>query len=443
MKRLTIVLSLLVAVSMILSACGSTGPQLGKENVTVVFWHTQTGTNLAVIQDMVNQFNTTVGVQKKITVKEEYQGNYTQLYQKNLAAIQANTPPDMAVAYESYIPDYMKAKAVAELDTYVNALDKKSMDDIFTGYIDTNKFAQFNNKMLSFPFTKSVAAMYYNEDLIKAAGARVPTIDKPWTVAEFEEACAKITKKDAAGKTTTYALALTTDASYFDMGLYALGGKPLSADNKAAAFNTGAGLQWVELIDRLVKSGAAYLPQGYDWQNDFAAGKVALTFQSSTGVPFIRDLMTDKGKKPEGFKWGLGLPPQADATKPKTVMFGANIAVFKTTALKQAACWEFIKWFTDTTQTVKWSVASSYMPIRKSAATSADLMAAWATNPQAKNAFDLILSSVPEPNVGGWQDARTFIADALTAVISGKSAPKAALDDAVTKSTKSITDAAQ
>src|SRR5450759_5281670 len=103
MKRLTIVLSLLVAVSMILSACGSTGVQLGKENVTVVFWHTQTGTNLAVIQDMVNQFNTTVGAQKKITVKEEYQGNYTQLYQKNLAAIQANTPPDMAVAYESYI----------------------------------------------------------------------------------------------------------------------------------------------------------------------------------------------------------------------------------------------------------------------------------------------------------------------------------------------------
>ncbi len=442
MKRLSIVLSLLVAVS-VLSACGSTGPQLGKDNVTVVFWHTQTGGNLAVIQDMVNQFNTTVGTQKKITVKEEYQGNYTQLYQKNLAAIQANTPPDMAVAYESYIPDYMKAKAVAELDGYVKALDKKSMDDIFTGYIETNKFPQFSNKMLSFPFTKSVAAMYFNADLIAAAGVRVPTIEKPWTVAEFEEACAKITKKDAAGKTTTYALALTTDASYFDMALYALGGKPLTADNKAAAFNTGAGLQWVELIERLVKSGAAYLPQGYDWQNDFAAGKVALTFQSSTGVPYIRDLMTDKGKKPEGFKWGLGLPPQADTTKPKTVMFGANIAVFKTTELKQAACWEFIKWFTDTTQTVKWSVASSYMPIRKSAAASADLKAAWEKNPQAKNAFDLIVSSVPEPNVGGWQDARTFIADAMTAVISGKSAPKAALDAAVTKSTKSITDAAQ
>jgi multiple sugar transport system substrate-binding protein len=349
----------------------------------------------------------------------------------------------MAVAYESYIPDYMKAKAVAELDTYVKALDKKSMDDIFTGYIETNKFPQFQNKMLSFPFTKSVASMYFNEDLIKAAGVRVPTIEKPWSLAEFEEACTKMTKKDAAGKTTTYCLALTTDASYFDMALYALGGKPLANDNKSAVFNTGAGLQWVELIDRLVKSGAAYLPQGYDWQNDFANSKVALTFQSSTGVPFIRDLMTDKGKKPEGFKWGLGLPPQADTTKPKTVMFGANITVFKTTELKQAACWEFIKWFTDTTQTVKWSVASSYMPIRKSAATSADLKAAWEKNPQAKNAFDLIAFSNPEPNIGGWQDARTFIADALTAVVSGKSTPKAALDDAVTKSNKSITDAAQ
>jgi sn-glycerol 3-phosphate transport system substrate-binding protein len=425
---------------MVISACGASSPQLGKEQVEVVFWHTQTGVNAEVLQQMVDSFNANAGKDKKISVKSEYQGNYTQLYQKILAAIQANTPPDMAVAYESQIADYMKAKAVVEFDAWVKALDKKTMDDIFPGYIETNKFPAYDNKMLSFPFTKSVAVMYTNEDALKAAGVRVPTAAQAWTVAEFEDACKKVTKKDAAGKTTVYCLALTTDASYFDMAVYALGGKVLKDDNKGVVFNEGAGLQWMELIDRLVKGGYAYLPQGYDWQNDFANGKVVLSFQSSTGVPFIRDIMTDKGKKAEPFKWSLLLPPQADPAKPKTVMFGANVTVFKTTALKQAAAWEFIKWFTDAPQTVKWSIASSYMPIRKSAATTADLKASWDKNPQAKNAFDLIGVSYPEPNVPGWQDTRNYLADAMTAVISGKSAAKAAIDEAATKANKIITE---
>lgn len=438
MKRLSMLVALLMVVTLVLSACGSTGPQLGKEQVEISFWHTQTGGNATALDEMVAAFNNSVGKDKKITVKAEYQGNYTQLYQKVLAAIQANTPPDLAVAYESQIADYMKAKAVVEFDAWVKALDKKTMDDIFPGYIETNKFPAYGNKMLSFPFTKSVAVMYTNEDLLKAAGVRVPTIDKSWTLAEFEDACKKVTKKDAAGKTTVWCLALTTDTSYFDMAVYALGGKLLKDDNKGVVFNEGIALQWVELIDRLVKGGYAYLPQGYDWQNDFANGKVAVTFQSSTGVPFIRDIMTDKGKKPEGFKWSLLLPPQADPAKPKTVMFGANITVFKSTALKQAAAWEFIKWFTEPAQTVKWSIASSYMPIRKSAADTADLKALWAKNPQAKNAFDLIGYSYPEPNVPGWQDTRNYIADAMTAVVSGKSAPKAALDEAAAKANKII-----
>jgi len=438
MKRLSLFVSLLVVVSFLLGACGETGPQLGQEQVDVTFWHTQTGANATALDEMVKTFNDTVGKAKKVTIKAEYQGNYTQLYQKVLAAIQAGSPPDMAVAYESQIADYMKAKAVVEFDAWVNALGKQNLDDIFPGYIETNKFPAYGNKMLSFPFTKSVAVMYYNEDALKAAGVRVPTVQQPWTLAEFEDAVKKVTKKDASGKTTVYGWALTTDTSYFDMAVWAMNGKVLSDDNKKAIYNEGAGLQWAELMDRMVKGGYAYLPQGYDWQNDFANGKVILTFQSSTGRPYIRDILTDKGKRPEPFKWGLALPPQGDPAKPRTVMFGANITIFKTTPLKQTAAWEFVKWFTEPAQTVKWSVASSYMPIRKSAANDPALKAAWEKDPQGKMAFDLVGYSFPEPNVPGWQDARNHITDALTAVVSGKMTPKAALDDAVAKTNKVI-----
>ena len=66
------------------------------EPVSVTFWHTQTGTNEKALTDLVNRFNATNG--KNITLKSEYQGNYTQVFQKIMASIQAGSPPDVAVA---------------------------------------------------------------------------------------------------------------------------------------------------------------------------------------------------------------------------------------------------------------------------------------------------------------------------------------------------------
>jgi ABC-type glycerol-3-phosphate transport system substrate-binding protein len=180
MKRVPLVLSLMVITGLILAACGGTpAPQLGKESVELVFWHTQSGSNQKALDEMISTFNATNN--KKITMKSEYQGNYTQLYQKVLAAIQAKTPPDLSVGYESQVADYMKANAVIPLDDKIKALDKKIYDDVFPIFWEMAKFPQFKNQTLLAPFTKSVAGIYYNEDALREAGVRVPTIQQPWT----------------------------------------------------------------------------------------------------------------------------------------------------------------------------------------------------------------------------------------------------------------------
>src|SRR5688500_12262782 len=101
-----------------LAACGA--PQGGAganvkfgEPVTAVFWHTQTGVNETALTGLVTKFNATNG--KNLTLKSEYQGDYTQVYQKVMASIQAGSPPDTAVAYESMVAEYMKANAVVDL----------------------------------------------------------------------------------------------------------------------------------------------------------------------------------------------------------------------------------------------------------------------------------------------------------------------------------------
>ncbi|MBU0495646.1 MAG: ABC transporter substrate-binding protein [Chloroflexi bacterium] len=390
---------------------------------SIVFWHTQSKANKALLDEMCADFTKETG----IIVRAEYVDGYTKLYQKIMASIQAGNAPDMAVAYESMVTEYMKAGAVVELDPYINdpeiGLTKADFDDIWPGYIETNKFPEYGNKMLSFPFTKSMLVMYYNADMLKAVG--FDGAPKTWD--EFQKACAAVTKGDTIG----YEIGI--DASTIDGWIYSRGGVLLKDDLSGVRFNEQPGVDALQLIKDLVDAGTArQVAKAYGDQQTFGAGQCAFTMGSTTGRPFYQ---TEVGGPTvaEGadFEWGIAVIPQLTAEqKPVTVMYGANITVFKTTPEKQEACWKFIKWFTEKEQTAKWAITSGYMPVRKSAAETDVVKAQLEASPQYRQAFDILPYSMPEPNILGWQDTRTFLQDALTAVITGQKTPQAALDDA-------------
>ena len=87
--------------------------------MTITFWHVQAPDDFRgkllneMIEDFMKQY-------PEIKVEATFQGSYTDLYKKLVAAVAAGTPPDAAVSYPSMISDYLKAKAVVELDQYIN-----------------------------------------------------------------------------------------------------------------------------------------------------------------------------------------------------------------------------------------------------------------------------------------------------------------------------------
>jgi len=112
--------ALLATLALLIGACGGgptaaptaaptteadieiTGP------VTLTLWHALTSDpQKAALEAAVKKFNETNG--KGITVTPVVQGNYTQLYQKTLGAIQAGALPEIVHAYESQVADYQKA----------------------------------------------------------------------------------------------------------------------------------------------------------------------------------------------------------------------------------------------------------------------------------------------------------------------------------------------
>ena len=410
----------------------------------ITFWHTQTGANLAALDAIVAEFNKSNG--KKITVKAEtIPGSYTGVYQKAMAAIQAGQTPDVAVGYESMAVEYMKAKAIVALDDYAlkggQALSADDLKDIFPIYIESNKYPMFQNKMLTFPFTKSLAVQYWNEDFLKAAGvAKNGQKGQIMSFDDFKKATTALTKKGADGKASVYGAHVKIDTSYIDAFIFANGGEVLDKDQAKVTFNQDAGVQIFEMWAEMVKNGEAYENnKDSAYQNDFGAGKVAGFHDTTTGRPWVRKALTADGKEPEKYKWSVGMIPQKDPNKPISVLFGGNVVVFDNKdKVRPAAGWEWIKFFTNKDNSAAFPIKTGYMPLRKSAAENPEVKANWEKDPQGKQAFDLSDLVRAEPQIPAWQDIRGILQDALTATITGKMTAKAALDDAASKANKLI-----
>jgi len=381
--------------------------------VSITLWHAQTGSVGKALQEQVDAFNAANGM--GITVAMAYQGNQEQLYRKTLAGIQTGGLPELSVGYDSFVADYQKSDVVVDLDPYLRSkkhgLSQASSDDLITTYLDANRFPQLGDRLLSFPFAKSLLVMYQNDDLLKAAGQVSP---RTWD--EFEKAARAATKKGADGNTVRHGWAVPISASAFNGWVLSRGGRLTSADDRTVAWDGREGVESLRLVQKLIAEGVAYVPRGFDHQTDFAAGTVAFLHDSSTARPFIAAALP-RDRAPA---WSIAGVPQTDPARPKTVQFGPNLIAFKSTPEKQLASWLFIRWFTDPEQTAEWARRSSYLPVRRSAMDQASLRSHWAKDPQGRSAFDLSATALPEPNVRGQQDIRAVIEELLTAIATGR-----------------------
>ncbi|HEX2036639.1 MAG TPA: ABC transporter substrate-binding protein [Chloroflexota bacterium] len=427
----------------VLAACAAltgrtAGPPAVKfgDPLTLVFWHSHTGEHEKALSEIVAKFNSANG--KNITLRSEYQGPYPQVFQRTMMAIQAGSPPDAALAFEGMVQEYARSGAVVDLDEYLTqgpaALTKESLNDLVPAYLQSGRLEAFKRRLHSFPFAKSLAVHYYNEDLLRDAGWEKSS---GLSFDEFKRQVGAVTKKDGNG-TTVYGHHIRVDASYVDAFIYANGGELLTKDLGKVRFHEPAGVEVFEMWGEMVKQGQAYTARGFNYQSDFGQGKVAGLHDTSASRPFIAAETIDHSAATPRFQWGIGMIPQRDPAKPVTVTFGANLSVFKSTPLKQAAAWEWIKFFSERDQTVAWSIKSSYMPVRKSAAEHSDMKAFWLQHPPAEQAFRLAQYARPEPSIAAWQEIRELLTNALSAVIAQRVPAKAALEEAARQANRLI-----
>lgn len=192
-KPFILLLTLLMMVSTVLTACSSSGDGASKGGsskgpVEVTFWNPYAGEDASSIDKMVAKFN-----ESQDAIKVKSLSN--QDPQAQLTAISGGNPPDLIITYWNNIGPWSEAGAVLSLEELI----KKSNYD--TGQINPAALDRMKvkNQIYGLPISMSISnKLLYSKKAFEEAGIKAP----PETLEEMFEVAKQLTKKDDKGNIT-------------------------------------------------------------------------------------------------------------------------------------------------------------------------------------------------------------------------------------------------
>ncbi|WJH29641.1 ABC transporter substrate-binding protein [Paenibacillus sp. CC-CFT742] len=274
-------LTLLLSVSMILSACsgnsgGADDDAASDGKVSLSFWTLFDGGDGANMQALVDEFNKT---HPNIEVKNTKLA-WGEYYTKLVTAVGNGNGPDIGISHSSRLPDLIDQGVVTELDT--PAADAG---------VDWNSYNQnllsavtVDDQHYAVPIDTHAFIMFYNKKLLKEAGLLgedgKPVLEQS---ADGFVSFLKTLKEKLPAKVTPFALSNNNDDPFrLWWSLYSqLGGNDVISDDlKSAAIDKEKGIQAADYIQKLYTEG--YIKKNDpDFYKNFQSGTAAMTM---TGV---------------------------------------------------------------------------------------------------------------------------------------------------------------
>jgi len=417
----------LVAIVCLVLGLAACSHHAGEGNVTrITFWHGMGGPLGRVLESLVKEFNAT---HPDIQVVSVSMGTYNALSQKIMAAVAAGKPPVMAQAYENWTVELIISKSIVPIQKFIDGptgLSPESFADILPVFIENNKWG---TTIWSFPFNKSVRALYYNKTLFAEAGLDPERAPATWD--DYLDYARRITKDtNGDGRPDIWGTAGQINAWTFGNLLLENGGRFLDPETELVAFSGPEGIGALKFMKKLLADSVGFLASGFEYQNDFLAGKVGMIEGSTVSVAFMA------GK----YKFPLGIAPLPAGKQKGMTIAGTNVVIFaKATPAEQEAAWEFIKWFTDTQQTAKWAAGTYYVPVRRSAFETDVLKQRFDAYPGLREAFSQLDYASFEPKIAGWYAGRRYLDErAIEVVLKGGQDEATALNAAAARANAEI-----
>ncbi|MDK2907477.1 MAG: sn-glycerol 3-phosphate transport system substrate-binding protein, partial [Petrotoga sp.] len=231
--------------------------------VTIEFWHAMSGDRIALIEDIVSDFEEAY---PDIKVNAQYSGSYPETLNKLIAGVQSGNAPHIVQIYEIGTRLMIDSGVIVPVQ---DLLDQDNSYDVGVLLEPILNYYKVDGKLYSMPFNSSTALLYYNKTLFEEAG--LDPNRPPQTYEELLEYSRILTKKDSNGTTVQYGLTWPTHSWIIEQLMAAADAPLVNNDNgrtaraTEAVFNSEAGLKIFELFDQLNKEGLILNTAREDW----------------------------------------------------------------------------------------------------------------------------------------------------------------------------------
>lgn len=376
MKVKLIILCFFLVASLFMSSCtGDNAEKVSaslnpKNPVTIILWHYYVGDNKIALENLIDRFNKTVGMEKGVIVVAVAKGTVLELEdaisKSANGVMNAEAMPDIFSAYPDKAFEIDQLGKLCDLTEYFSEEEKQLYvkDYLEEGMID-------GTRLLIIPIAKSTELLYVNATAwneFEGSGGAYKECLSTWegvyeaARAYYQWTDAKTTETKWDGKSF---LGFDSVANFIIVGNKQLGVEIINSEKRQVVLDH-------KILRKLFDSYYAGMCLGYFdavakfRSDDIKTGDlVAYVGSSSSAVYFPTWIEKDNAQLPIEF---LPLPyPVFKGGEFCAVQQGAGMCVAKSTPEHQAGSSIFLKWFTAHQQNIEFAMTTGYVPVQSDA----------------------------------------------------------------------------
>ncbi len=357
---------LLLAVLLFCTGCSGT---VKKEEVptTITVWHVYGGQVDSPLNDLIEQFNRTVGKEQQINVQVTSVSNTNTIHELVLAAANrepgATELPDLFISYPKTV---MALPDDSILVDYKDYLSEEELSAFLPAFLEEGTV---NDRLVILPVAKSTEIMFINQTIFdrfsQATGVTLEDLDTWEGLFKAAEIYAKWTDEQTPDIPGDAKPMFVHDYyfNYFQVGTESMGEDFFQGEG--LALGPAFQIAWEPLAKAALKGGV-WLKGGYATEA-IRTGDSIVSVASSASILYYSDVVTYPDNTSEDITL-ISRPCPVFENGDKLVMQrGAGFCLVRSTPEREQAAVSFLKWLTEPERNVAFVTRTGYMPVTRAA----------------------------------------------------------------------------
>ncbi len=378
-------------------AVALSGCQTRKETVTLTMWHVYGGQTDSPLNDMIEEFNETVGKEKGINIQVTSVSDTNTIHEAVLAATNqepgASPLPDMFISYPKAVLSMPDSGILVDYQDYFS---EEELNGYIPAFVEEGKI---DGKFYVFPVAKSTEIMFINKTIFdrfsKETGAdeeKLKTWDGLFSMAKDYYAWTDAKTPDIENDGKAF-FVHDYHFNYFQVGVASLG-DDFFDENQKINFGNTFDRVWRPYADAAIHGGV-WLYEGYA-TDPLRVGEAIVSVASSASVLYYEDTVIYPDNTSEAAEMIARPVPVFEEGDKLVMQRGAGFCTVKSTKERELAAVEFLKWITEPENNRRFVTKVGYMPVTYKGFEGLEDLAKTLEDPKYRSLFQAIADTQKE-----------------------------------------------